>query len=117
MRISEMAKMTDLSASKLRYYEKKQLIKVKRDENGRRVYDENDVEWVKFICRLKDTGMILKDIQKYAKLRYAGESTMAERLEMLRAHREYVLKQQLKWQEYLENLDAKIEFYKAAIGD
>lgn len=82
---------------------------------GRRDYLQSDVEWVKFIQRLKDTGMLLKDIQRYADLRYAGNGTMPERLELLRLHREYVLEQQSRWAEYLKNLDGKILFYQQAI--
>lgn len=117
MTIGEIAKQTDLPESTLRYYEKKKLIKVARDKNGRRNYEESDIEWIKFIQRLKETGMLLKDIQKYSKLRYEGSGTMPERLEMLQVHREYVVEQQRKWEEYLENLDNKIAFYEGAIKE
>ena len=40
---------------------------------------------------------------------------MPERLEMLEKHRVYVLEQQKKWTEYLDNLDDKINFYKDSI--
>lgn len=40
---------------------------------------------------------------------------MPERLEMLEVHRKYVLEQQIKWNEYLQNLDDKIEFYKQSV--
>lgn len=117
MTIGEIAKQTDLPESTLRYYEKKKLIKVERDKNGRRDYEESDIAWIKFIRRLKETGMLLKDIQRYSKLRYEGSSTMPERLEMLQVHREYVVEQQRKWEEYLENLDNKIAFYEEAIKE
>lgn len=115
MRIGEMSKATDISEHTLRYYERKGLLRVRRDEVGRRCYDESDIEWVKFIKRLKDTGMPLKDIETYSRLRYEGDATMPERLLMLERHREYVLEQQKKWAEYLGNLDDKIAFYKESI--
>ena len=115
MRIGEMAKAAGISEYTLRYYEKKGLIQVERDGAGRRCYDENGIEWIKFIKRLKDTGMLLKDIREYSRLRYKGDSTMPERLEMLEKHRVYVLEQQKKWTEYLDNLDDKINFYKDSI--
>lgn len=117
MTIGEMAKQTDLPESTLRYYEKKELLKVERDVNGRRVYAKNDVEWIQFIRRLKETGMPLKSIQQYAKLRYLGAQTMPKRLEMLQLHREYVIEQQKKWEEYLQNLEHKIDFYQKSIAD
>lgn len=115
MTIGEIAEKTNLPESTLRYYEKKGLIKVVRDGNGRRDYEESDIEWIKFIRRLKETGMLLKDIELYSRLRYRGSSTMPERLEILQEHRKYVLNQQMKWAEYLQNLDDKIGFYKQAI--
>ena len=115
MKIGEIANKTNLPASTLRYYEKKGLLKVDRDKNGRRYYKESDIEWIKFIRRLKETGMLIKDIQHYSELRYVGSITMPERLQILQLHRNYVLEQQLKWTEYLQNLDDKIEFYQQSI--
>lgn len=115
MRIGEMAKAVGISEYTLRYYEKKGVIWVRRDDAGRRCYDESDIEWIKFIKRLKDTGMLLKDITEYSRLRYEGNTTMPKRLEMLEKHREYVLEQQKKWAEYLSNLDDKIVFYRDSI--
>ena len=116
MTIGEAARQTNLPESTLRYYEKKGLIRVARDDNGRRSYEAGDVEWVKFIRRLKETGMALRNISRYSELRYAGESTMPERRQMLLKHREYIIKEQRKWSEYLENIDAKIDFYQQAIA-
>ncbi|MDE7271481.1 MAG: MerR family transcriptional regulator [Lachnospiraceae bacterium] len=115
MTIGEVAEKTNLPESTLRYYEKKGLIKVARDCCGRRDYEEGDIEWIKFIRRLKETGMLLADIRQYSELRYQGRSTMPKRLEILRRHRKYVLGQQEKWQEYLQNLDDKIAFYQKSI--
>lgn len=115
MRIGEIAKLTGLTISKLRYYEKHGLIRVSRDSNGLRDYDERDVEWLKFIQRLKDTGMLIRDIKTYADLRYLGDGTISERLKMLQVHREYVLAQQRRWQEYLQNLDDKIHIYESKL--
>ena len=115
MKIGEIANKTNLPASTLRYYEKKGLLKVDRDKDGRRYYKESDIEWIKFIRRLKVTGMLIKDIQHYSELRYVGSITMPERLQILQLHRNYVLEQQLKWTEYLQNLDDKIEFYQQSI--
>ncbi|MBF0714027.1 MerR family transcriptional regulator [Gemella sp. GH3] len=117
MKIGEIAKKTNLTESTLRYYEKKGLIRVERDKNGIRNYKENDIEWIKFIRRLKETGMLIKDIRYYSDLRYKGETTMPERLKILQAHRNYVLEQQIKWTDYLQNLDYKIEFYRKEIDN
>lgn len=116
MTIGAMARRTGLTESTLRYYEKKGLIHVARDGGGRRAYDEGDVEWIAFICRLKETGMLLRDIQRYSELRDQGRSTMPERLAMLEAHRAYVREQQEKWAGHLDKLENKITFYMAEIS-
>ena len=115
MTIGEVSKKTSLSESTLRFYEKKELIRVSRDKNGRRDYIEADIEWIKFIRRLKETGMLLRDIKFYSELRYLGDTTMPERLKILKSHRDYIVEQQTKWNEYLQNLNEKIEFYKQSI--
>lgn len=117
MTIGEIAEKTNLTESTLRYYEKKELLRVARDKNGRRDYEESDIEWIKFIQRLKETGMLLKDIQRYSKLRYEGNHTMPERLKMLEEHRQYVLEQKRKWEEYLKKLEDKITFYEKSIRE
>lgn len=115
MTIGELSTQTGISEYTLRYYEKKELIRVERDQNGRRCYVEKDIEWILFIKKLKDTGMLLRDIKRYSNLRYEGDSTMEERMNILKIHRLYVLEEQKKWSEYLDNLDAKIEIYKDAL--
>lgn len=116
MIISEFSKRTGVSPSTLRYYEDKGLIRVRRDAGGRRDYSEQDAEWVKFIKRLKDTGMGLNEIKHYSDLRYQGESTMGERLSILYRHRRCVAEQQARWVEYAKNLDDKIIWYEKTIG-
>lgn len=115
MTIGEFSKKTDLSVYTLRYYEEKKLIVVMRDEAGRRVYTEKEVEWVRFIKRLKQTGMKLQEIQRYAQLRYEGEKTMPERLELLKKHHVSVVEQKQKWEMYLQNLEQKIMWYEKEI--
>lgn len=117
MTIGELAQKTQISEYTLRYYEKKGLIRVSRDGSGRRCYEESDISWVAFIKRLKDTGMLLKDIRLYADLRYEGAATMPQRLTLLQNHRTYVLEQQKKWEEYLLNLDDKIQYYQGNIKE
>ena len=115
MKIGLFAQKVKLSTHTLRYYEKRGLIKVDRDQSGQRFYDENDLAWVQFIQRLKDTGMHLQDIQRYADLRYRGDGSLKERLEMLQKHRSFVQEQIKNWQMSLKKLDNKIEWYQAEI--
>ena len=115
MKIGLFAQKVNLSAHTLQYYEKRGLIKVDRDQSSQRSYNENDLAWVQFIQRLKDTGMHLKDIHRYADLRYQGDSSLKERLEILHKHRSFVKEQIKNWQISLKKLDHKIEWYQAEI--
>lgn len=91
MRIGQFSKESGICAYTLCYYEKKGLLHVERDGNGQCDYREADVEWVKFITRLKNTGMLLRDIKQYSDLRYQGDDTMEERMKLLLCHRNVVL--------------------------
>lgn len=117
MTIGKFSAITGISAYTLRYYEKKGLLRVSRDSGGRRDYSTDDIEWVKFIHRLKDTGMLLRDIKYYSDLRYQGENTMEERMELLIQHRKSVVEEQRKWNGYLRNLDEKIGIYRERIRE
>lgn len=117
MTIGEISKRVGLPESTLRYYEKKGLLRVPRDGGGRRDYAGEDIAWIQFLRRLKETGMPLREIRRYAQLRYGGDATLPQRLEMLRAHRAYVLEQRRRWDGYLNNLDEKIRLYEEALAD
>ena len=117
MTIGEISEKTGLPESTLRYYEMKGLLRVARDGGGRRDYGEGDIAWIQFLLRLKETGMPLREIRRYSELRYAGDATLPQRLEMLRAHREYALDQRRRWDESLHHLDEKIALYEQAAGN
>ncbi|VBB09600.1 merr bacterial regulatory protein hth signature [Lucifera butyrica] len=110
--IGQFSSITNLSSPTLRYYEKEQLLIVNRDSAGRRYYTSEDIDWIRFIKRLKDTGMSIKDIREYALLRYQGDSTISRRLEILEKHKIAVLEEKAKWENNLQNLDEKIKLYK-----
>ncbi len=112
MTIGEFSRLTGINCSALRYYEEKGLIRVSRDGGNRRNYSEADTEWVKFLQKLKNTGMSLKDMKRYSDLRYKGDTTISERLELLEKHRLYVNGQLKRWLEYSENLNGKIKLYR-----
>ncbi|KRE23284.1 MerR family transcriptional regulator [Paenibacillus sp. Soil522] len=113
--IGKFSNITGIGIHALRYYEKERLIIPNRKDNGRRCYSDNDMTWIQFIKRLKDTGMPIKEIQKYAELRAQGDSTMIERMEMLMAHKAALKNQIAQLKEHLDNLDNKIDFYKTEI--
>ena len=109
--IGAFSALTGLSVHTLRYYEQEGLLTPRRSAGNRRVYTEEDVAWTAFLLRLKDTGMPLREIQRFARLRAQGERTAAARLDMLIDHQRRLQGQILQLQEHQRALEAKIVFY------
>lgn len=86
--IGEFSKLTGLGIHTLRYYEQEGLITPERNSRNRRCYSDKDLAWIQFIKRLRDTGMPVKAMQHYARLRAEGTVTLQERMDMLIAYRE-----------------------------
>lgn len=86
--VAQMAEATGVSAHTLRYYERAGLIRpVGRNAGNQRRYQASDIEWVRFLLRLRETGMPIAEMRRYAELRAQGDSTVAARLEQLTRHR------------------------------
>ena len=111
--IAAAAEQCGLTPDTLRYYERDGLMlrPVGRSATGHRRYTEADLRWVELITRLRATGMPIRDVRRYAELVRAGEGNEAERLELLRAHREAVLRQLAEVTEHLGAIDRKIGIY------
>ncbi len=110
--IGEFSMISGIGIHALRYYEKEKLIIPCRKENGRRYYTDEDVKWISFIKRLKDTGMPIKEIQIYAELRAKGDDTLEPRMALLAKHRTALLNEITALQEHLIKLDEKIKYYE-----
>lgn len=73
--IAQVAQATGLSTHTLRYYERIGLLDtVQRRDNGHRVFRAEDMTWLAFLLRLRDTGMPIAQMQQYAALRREGDS-------------------------------------------
>ncbi|WP_426454508.1 MerR family transcriptional regulator [Paenibacillus sp. S-38] len=89
--IKEVTEITEIAAHTLRYYEKEGLLPhVKRNENGKRLYDEEDLSWIHFVTALRATGMPIAQIQKYVYLYKEGDSTISERKLMMLHHKKEI---------------------------
>lgn len=86
--VAQMSAETGVSVHTLRYYERAGLIRpVARSTGNQRRYSAGDVEWVKFLLRLRATGMPIAQMRDYAQLRERGAVTTESRLRLLEAHR------------------------------
>lgn len=114
--ISQVAEKTGLSPHTLRWYERIGLLApVHRSSDGRRQYTDQDLEWLGLITKLRDTGMPLREIHRYAELVRSGAGE-AERLSLLERHRIEVRKGLARQQECLTLLDRKIDFYSGVVN-
>ena len=113
--VGEMAKMLDVPASTLRYYDKEGLLPfVERSPGGIRMFQESDYGWLKIISCLKKAGMPLKDIREYINLALQGDETIEQRLELFYKQREILRAQMAELQETLDTLDYKCWYYETA---
>lgn len=113
--IGEFSEVTGISIYTLRYYEKEGLVIPHREANGRRCYSDNDLSWIEFIKRLKETRMPIKEIQQYARLRALGDSTLQARMQMLVLHDKHLKAEMKKMKENIRSLEQKIAYYRSQI--
>jgi MerR family Zn(II)-responsive transcriptional regulator of zntA len=66
--LKQITEITGLSADTLRYYEKEGIVSTKRQNNGYRFFNENDVTILKYIVVMKYAGFSLVDVKKIARL-------------------------------------------------
>jgi DNA-binding transcriptional MerR regulator len=109
--ISQAAEKCGLSQHTLRWYERIGLVgPVARSSDGRRVYSDADLDWLNVVTKLRETGMPVSDMQRYAELARSGGGE-TERLELLKRHREAVRRALAAQRDCLKLLNSKIETY------
>lgn len=110
--IQQMAEQTGLSIHTLRYYDSLGITpSVERSTSGYRVYTEDDVRALLFIKRLRDTGMPLREIQRYVELYLQGDATIQARRDLLEQHRRQLETSIGEMQEHIQAVTAKIAIY------
>jgi DNA-binding transcriptional MerR regulator len=115
--ISDAALKSGISAHTLRYWERAGLIQpVTRNGSGHRRYAEDDLERIKFLTKLRATGMPIRQVRMYAELLNGGDDTNEERLALLEAHREAVQARLEETAGHLELIDWKIDLYRERLG-
>lgn len=112
--IRDMAKLCGLSAYTLRYYERMGLIRaVARASSGHRRYRADDKDWIAFLMRLRATGMSIRQMTEFARLRAQGDATIPDRRVLLEQHIKTLRTRISTLEEAESTLAAKIEHYRA----
>lgn len=108
--VAEMAEVSGVTGHTLRYYERVDLIRpIARTTGNQRRYQHSDVEWVRFLVRLRETGMPIARMREYAALRAQGESTHEEQLALLVEHQRDVRRQIKRLREHERALAVWVE--------
>lgn len=114
--IGDAAKELGMPASALRYYDKEGLLPhMNRSGSGIRMFTEDDFEWIRFIERLKMSGMPIKEIKSYIDLYEQGDETLEQRRDLIYARRAAVEEQMVQLQQTLDFITYKCWFYDKAV--
>jgi len=113
--IGEAAEKCGLSQHTLRWYERIGLLgAIERGSDGRRRFSDGDLDWLSLLTKLRATGMPVRAMQRYAELVRSGAG-QAERVELLKKHRDEVRRALASQRECLKLLDAKIGHYEECL--
>ncbi|MBE1484880.1 DNA-binding transcriptional MerR regulator [Plantactinospora soyae] len=80
------------------------------------LYTEHDVDWLTVCVILRASGMPLPAIRGYTELVRAGAGNEAERLTLMRQHRERVTGQIAQFTRSLDLINYKVGVYEDILG-
>jgi DNA-binding transcriptional MerR regulator len=83
----QVAEKSGFSLDTLRYYERIGLLDgIARTPGGQRAFTDADLDWLAVLRCLRDTGMPIAGMLRYAQLCRGGDETVAERIAVLEEH-------------------------------
>ncbi|MCO5973995.1 MULTISPECIES: MerR family transcriptional regulator [Actinoallomurus] len=110
---AQTAEKTGFSIDTLRYYEKIGLLdRIDRTAAGRRRFSSDDLGFLGVLRCLRDTGMPIAEMRRYAELARGGDATLDERIALLEAHDERIDRQLETLRSQREHLRGKIQYYR-----
>lgn len=110
--MKETCNQVGLTYEALKFYCNQGLVpNVKRDKNNRRVFDSNDVAWIKSLSCLKNCGMSIQEMKEYLALCLDGESSIPIRKIVLEKKRKELCLQLEQIKQSIEYIDWKQGFY------
>lgn len=113
---AEVVEETGFTLDTLRYYEKIGLLeRVERNAAGQRRFTEQDLGWLGMLRCLRDTGMPIAQMLRFAELTRAGDHTIPDRIKLLEDHDRRVESQidnLLERKRYIRN---KISYYRSVL--
>ena len=115
--IGQVSEMFHLPISTLRYYDKEGFFPNLERKGNIRYFSENELEAIRIIECLKQSGLEIKDIKQFFEWVLEGSSSYAKRKELFE-HRKATVKKEIKQLEKtLAMLEFKCWYYEKAITD
>jgi DNA-binding transcriptional MerR regulator len=112
----QVVERSGFSLDTLRYYERIGLLdRIERGPGGRRRYADEDLEWLGVLRCLRDTGMPIAQMRRYAELAREGDGTIAERMALLVEHDEQVERTVTDLRNQQAHLKQKINWYRTQL--
>ena len=113
----QICRETGMTYQALKYYCNEGLVpNVKRDANNRRIFDEQDVKWIKDLVCLKKCGMSIQEMKDYLDLCLQGVSTIPQRKEMLTEKQQRLRASIQELEDSVAYIDWKQNFYNDVLS-
>ncbi|MEU5389348.1 MerR family transcriptional regulator [Kitasatospora cineracea] len=115
---AEAAERSGFSLDTLRYYERIGLLtSITRATSGHRRFTPEDIGWLGILRCLRDTGMPIADMRRYAELaRTEGPESLLGRIELLERHDTAVTDQIALLERQRTHLRDKIDHYRGVLA-
>ncbi|WP_377266991.1 MerR family transcriptional regulator [Peterkaempfera sp. SMS 1(5)a] len=115
---AEVVERSGFSLDTLRYYERIGLLDgIGRSASGHRRFSQDHLEWLGVLRCLRDTGMPIAEMRRYAQSAREGNCTLAERLALLTAHEARVEQHIAELRAQQDHLREKIAWYREQLDD
>lgn len=115
--IGQVSEMFHLPISTLRYYDKQGLLPNLQRQSGIRQFEDRDLECLRVIECLKDSGLEISEIKHYFELCSQGSSTYPDRKALFEMRKAAVEEEIQSLEKTLDMLKYKCWFYDIAIED
>ncbi|MDO4680985.1 MAG: MerR family transcriptional regulator [Aerococcus sp.] len=114
--IGEVSKQFQLPISTLRYYDKEGLFPDLKRSGGQRQFSEKEMETLRVIDCLKQSGLEIKDIKHFIALCQGGQNTYQERLALLERQQQIMSQEIKKMKRAQDMLTFKCWYYQQALA-
>lgn len=115
--MKETCEKTGLTYDTLKFYCNEGLIpNVKRNKSNYRVFDENDINWIKSLTCLKNCSMSIAEMKEYLNLCLKGKSSIPERQVILDSKLDELEQKKKELEEAINFVHWKQSFYKDVLS-